>query len=48
MEVYEWELKNGITRTKEFEKKGLATLWLTTCGSPQSLVFNALCEFSNR
>lgn len=25
MEVYEWELKNGITRTKEFEKKGLAT-----------------------
>ena len=25
MDVYEWELKNGISRTKEFEKKGLAT-----------------------
>ena len=24
METYEWELKNGISRTKEFEKKGLA------------------------
>jgi hypothetical protein len=22
METYEWELKNGISRTKEFEKKG--------------------------
>ena len=25
MDVYEWELKNGISRTKEFERKGLAT-----------------------
>lgn len=25
MDVYEWELKNGINRTKEFERKGLAT-----------------------
>lgn len=24
MKTYEWELKNGISRTKEFEKKGLA------------------------
>jgi len=24
MNIYEWKLKNGITRTKEFEKKGLA------------------------
>ena len=24
MNVYQWQLKNGITRTKEFEKKGLA------------------------
>lgn len=31
MKVYEWELKNGITRTKEFEKKGLAT-YAVNCG----------------
>ena len=24
MNVYQWILKNGISRTKEFEKKGLA------------------------
>jgi len=24
MKTYEWKLKNGISRTKEFEKKGLA------------------------
>jgi len=24
MKMYEWELKNGISRTKEFEKKSLA------------------------
>lgn len=31
MEVHEWELKNGITRTKEFEKKGLAA-YAVNCG----------------
>jgi len=25
MKIYEWELKNGISRTKEFERKDLAT-----------------------
>lgn len=31
MKVYEWELKNGITRTKEFEKKKLAA-YAVNCG----------------
>jgi len=31
MEVYEYEMKTGITRTKEFEKKGLAA-YSVNCG----------------
>lgn len=31
MKIYEWELKNGISRTKEFEKKDLAT-YAVNCG----------------
>ena len=26
MDIYEWKLKNGIARTKEFEKKALLNL----------------------